>query len=276
VLLAELPLRAIPATPNLYLDEGQRVTATFQVYDRGRPATSSVPFNLSQNTASGGAPDNTVQAQTDANGFFELPLGRDHRLCAVVHPAGKSRGAEWPPNADQYLYVRPDAARRHANRRASADLGNVYANVLANWNALAPCMDNWLRLDDPEQVKAYAALLKLLTNPANFEHFRFMPVTRDMTAGERTLLYKFSRRGRCRDGGRAGHAADPQFHRIEPGDAARRNNLTRAVRRDEAQVPGTTRCRHKVSTKAATASSASEGACAATNRASSRQMPAIR
>ena len=52
-------------------------------------------------------------------------------------------------------------------------------------------MDNWLRLDDPAQVKAYAALLKLLTNPANFEHFRFMPVTRDMSAGERTLLLKF-------------------------------------------------------------------------------------
>ena len=52
-------------------------------------------------------------------------------------------------------------------------------------------MDNWLRLDDPAQVKAYAALLKLLTNSANFEHFRFMPVTRDMSADERTLLLKF-------------------------------------------------------------------------------------
>jgi hypothetical protein len=46
-------------------------------------------------------------------------------------------------------------------------------------------------LDDPAQVKSYAGLLKRLTDPANFEHFRFMPVTRDMTAGERTLLYKF-------------------------------------------------------------------------------------
>jgi hypothetical protein len=34
-------------------------------------------------------------------------------------------------------------------------------------------------------------VLKKLTDPANFEAFRFMPVTRDMTAGERTLLYKF-------------------------------------------------------------------------------------
>jgi hypothetical protein len=30
-----------------------------------------------------------------------------------------------------------------------------------------------------------------VTDPASFESFLFMPVTRDMSAGERTLLYKF-------------------------------------------------------------------------------------
>ena len=56
---------------------------------------------------------------------------------------------------------------------------------------MAPCMDNWLKLDDPVQVKAYAHVLKRLTDPANFEAYRFMPVTRDMSPGARTLLYKF-------------------------------------------------------------------------------------
>jgi hypothetical protein len=68
---------------------------------------------------------------------------------------------------------------------------NVYVNVLANWNAMAPCMDNWLLLNDPTQVITYANVLRRLTDPANFEHFLFMPVTRDMTVGERTLLNKF-------------------------------------------------------------------------------------
>jgi hypothetical protein len=68
---------------------------------------------------------------------------------------------------------------------------NVYVNVLANWNAMARCMDNWSKLDDPDQVKAYAAILKRLTDPANFEGFLFMPVTRDMSSGERALLYNF-------------------------------------------------------------------------------------
>ena len=56
---------------------------------------------------------------------------------------------------------------------------------------MATRMDNWLRLDDPAQVKAYAGVLKKLTDPSNFEAFRFMPVTRDMTQGERTLFWNF-------------------------------------------------------------------------------------
>jgi hypothetical protein len=194
VLLAELPLRAIPATPNLYLDEGERVTATFQVYDRGQPATSAVPFGLSQISASGGAIDNTVQAKTDANGLFELPLiGMSAGITAYVpwFSAAENPGPNgFNTQVNTYMYVRSRPADT-VIAELPPSWENVYVNVLANWNAMAPCMDNWLRLDDPAQVKAYAAMLKLLTNPANFEHFRFMPVTRDMSAGERTLLYKF-------------------------------------------------------------------------------------
>jgi len=56
---------------------------------------------------------------------------------------------------------------------------------------MAPCMDNWLRLGDQSQIRSFAPLLKRLTDKANFESFRFMPVVRDMTAGERSLLYRF-------------------------------------------------------------------------------------
>ena len=68
---------------------------------------------------------------------------------------------------------------------------NVYERVLANWNAMAPCMDNWLNLDDPVQVVNHAGVIKELTDPARFEAYIFMPVTRDMTKGERALLYAF-------------------------------------------------------------------------------------
>ena len=68
---------------------------------------------------------------------------------------------------------------------------NVYNTCLANWNAMAPCMDNWLDLKDPVQVKAYAKVLKRLTDPDNFEDFLYMPVTRDMTKAERQFLYDY-------------------------------------------------------------------------------------
>ena len=56
---------------------------------------------------------------------------------------------------------------------------------------MAPCMDNWLDLADPAQVHAFGAVLRKLTDPANFELYRYMPVVRDMTQGERTLLWAF-------------------------------------------------------------------------------------
>jgi len=40
-------------------------------------------------------------------------------------------------------------------------------------------------------VRSYASVIKTLTDPVNFENFRFMPVTRDMSNGQRTLLYNF-------------------------------------------------------------------------------------
>jgi hypothetical protein len=52
-------------------------------------------------------------------------------------------------------------------------------------------MDNWLDLNDPAQVHAFGPMLKKLTDPDNFELYRYMPVTRDMTDGERRLLWTF-------------------------------------------------------------------------------------
>jgi hypothetical protein len=192
-LLAELALRAIPATPNLYLDEGEDVTATFQVYDRGQPMPASVPLTLFQMNAGGANPDNVTRVTTDANGVLALTLtGTSGGITAYVPSLS---AADQPGNGintqvNTYMYVRMRPADA-ALDQLTPTWANVYAIVLANWNAMAPCMDNWLKLDDPVQVKAYAHILKRLTDPANFENFLFMPVTRDMTPGQRGLLYRF-------------------------------------------------------------------------------------
>jgi hypothetical protein len=193
-LLAELPLRAIPATPNLYLDENACVTATFQLYNRGLKAASSVPLTLFQMDASGAQPDKSTPMTTDKNGLLELRLtGISGGGITAYVPSFSD--ADQPteginPQVSTYMYVRTHPADADiASLTPTWD--NVYAKVLANWNAMAPCMDNWLKLDDPQQMRAYASLLKRLTDPAHLDDFLFMPVTRDMSAGQRALLYKF-------------------------------------------------------------------------------------
>jgi hypothetical protein len=68
---------------------------------------------------------------------------------------------------------------------------NVYRYVLISWKAMAPCMDHWLDLSDEEACAAMAPRLLRLTDPAMFDRFTFMPVTRDMTAGQRSLLQRW-------------------------------------------------------------------------------------
>jgi hypothetical protein len=94
------------------------------------------------------------------------------------------------PQTNTYMYVRTLPADSDI-AALSPTWDNVYQRVLADWNAMAPCMDNWLMLNDPTQIKRFATIIKRLTDPANFESYYFMPVTRDMSSGKRALLYKF-------------------------------------------------------------------------------------
>lgn len=194
VLLREQPFRAIPATPNLYLDETEQTTATFQVYSRGRHVTSPVPVTLSTMSADGGTIAASESLTTDATGLLSIPITAIPNG-GIVSFVASPNGADLPtrginPLVNTYMYVRT----RPADTQTGAlppTWANVYASVLTNWNAMAPCMDNWLRLDDPAQVTAYADVIKALTDPSRFESYLFMPVTRDMTIGQRTLLYRF-------------------------------------------------------------------------------------
>jgi hypothetical protein len=195
LLLLESGRRAVPEIPNLYLGEGESTTASFQVYDHGAPAGAGVPATMYKMSSDGGSIDSSSQLATDAEGRLSLPLTGVTGGGIVAYVPTLNDG-EPPPSqgintqTNTYLYVRSLPADADVSALAPT-WDNVYAKVLANWNAMAPCMDNWLNLDDPAQVRAYGPMLKHLTDPANFEIFRFMPVTRDMTPGGRDLLYRF-------------------------------------------------------------------------------------
>ena len=192
-LLTEAALRVIPSSPNVYLDEGTNQKVTFQAYQRGIPANGPLPLSVYTMTADGGAIANTASMQADANGVLTMNIqgtsgGTIPYVVASPNDPPPSGGID--TQANTYMYTRTLAADAQI-AALPATWPNVYSQVLANWNAMAPCMDNWLMLNDPLQVRKFAHIIKRLTDPANFEHYRYMPVTRDMTAGMRSLLYRF-------------------------------------------------------------------------------------
>ncbi|MCF3973983.1 hypothetical protein [Paracoccus salsus] len=191
--LEEAPLRAISDKPNCYLDEGSPGEATVQVYERGVPAGAGIDVTLSE---LGASQPTALSLKTDSSGQVTFPLSAS---------AGNVTGLVLQPGPDPTLPVTVNSFNVLRSTYmylrvlpADDDIAalpptwqNVHDHVLSNWEAMAPCMDNWLRLGDEAQVRSYGPLIKKLTDPANFEDFRFMPVTRDLTQGQRRLLYNF-------------------------------------------------------------------------------------
>ena len=193
LLLREAALRACPEEPNVYLDAGEATALRVLVLDRGAPVTTPAVVTLAPQ---GGAPDQGVtQAVSAGVATFPLTGGAGAVTGYVLLP---SRGTSAAPVTTAFPMIDPQLTDYFYLRVLPADAAiaaleptwaNVYARVLSEWQAMAPCMDNWLRLDDPDQVRAYGHLLRRLTDKARFEDFRYMPVTRDLSAGKRALLY---------------------------------------------------------------------------------------
>jgi hypothetical protein len=190
VLLAETALRAIPAVPNLYLDEGESASLDVLVLDRGAPAGAGIPVVMANPSSSTPA---SVTRVTDAHGMATFGLaGTSGQIESFVFAPGQ--GASIPsavdPQTTTYAFVRTLPADADI-ARLPPTWENLHRHVLRNWHAMAPCMDNWLDLGNPDQIRSFAPMLRQLTDKAHFEWFRFMPVTRDMSAGARALLYAF-------------------------------------------------------------------------------------
>jgi len=190
-LLVEQALRAIPFDPNLYVDQGDPAQAQVQVYDRGVPAGAGIQVTMTELGSVGTPPT----ATPDANGVAGFPLATSSpAVIGLVYQPGPDpvpvTANSFDPQLFTYTYLRVlPADAQFATMDPTWQ--NVHDNVLSYWEAMAPCMDNWLHLGDEAQVRAYAKVIRKLTDPGYFERFRYMPVTRDLTKGQRTLLYNF-------------------------------------------------------------------------------------
>jgi hypothetical protein len=78
----------------------------------------------------------------------------------------------------------------------------VYRSVLRSYDAIAPRMSNIVDLGDEAAVRTFARRFLDVVDDSLFESARYMPVTRDLSRGKRTLLRRFCRR--LLDGGPVG------------------------------------------------------------------------
>jgi hypothetical protein len=69
----------------------------------------------------------------------------------------------------------------------------VYENILSTYDAIAPRMSNIVDLADAGSVRTFARRILEVTESGLFESARYMPVTRDLSRGKRTLLQRFCR-----------------------------------------------------------------------------------
>lgn len=188
--LSEQAFRAIPNNPNLYIDFGESTTTDVLVLNKGVPAGSNIKVAM---VLDGSSTTSPATALTNPDGIATFNIqgvkGQVEGFLLIPNPDSSSP-TSINTQTTTYMYV-----RTYPGNDTIAELEptweNVYKYCLSNWNAMAPCMDNWLDLQNEAQVKAYGQMIKRLTDPANFESFRFMPVTRDMTQVERKLLYDF-------------------------------------------------------------------------------------
>jgi len=188
--LSEQALRAIPTNPNLYIDFGESRTTDVLVLNKGVPAKGGIKVAM---VLDGSSTTSPATAVTNPDGIATFNIqgvkGQVEGYLLIPNPDSSSP-TSINTQTTTYMYI-----RTYPGNDTIAELEptweNVYKYCLANWNAMAPCMDNWLDLKDEAQVRAYGQMIKRLTDPANFESFMFMPVTRDMTRVERKLLYDF-------------------------------------------------------------------------------------
>lgn len=189
-LLSEQLLTVVTDKANIYLEQGESATVELRALERGRPPSSPVSITMAEI----GGPLPPTQVVTGEDGTVVVPI-----------QASSSGSWSWllvpwrdrPPTApsadpavSEYLVLRI-APLDDQIARMEPTWQNVHEQVLRDWEALAPCMDNWLSLGDERQVTRHAKLIRQLTSRDRFEHYRYMPVTRDLSKGQRTLLHRW-------------------------------------------------------------------------------------
>jgi hypothetical protein len=230
VALQQASLVAETDQRGVYLDEGEQQTITVQVYENGVPASGdNISVLVAQYYEDPGDPSNQFPyvLVTDANqgdaclqlndGQYQLVLpvtdGAVSFSLTSVNPGtamlgffpfyGSNQPQPAPggvngfPSSQTTSYYAVVRCLGFDNGLLSLpddqiNWDNTYQIVLQVYNLVYPKMSVYADLGDQTTVENMAArILRATEYPQNFDWTMFMPVTREMSAGKRSLLRRF-------------------------------------------------------------------------------------
>src|SRR6266536_3283337 len=197
-MLAEAPVMAESDDRCVYLQQGEPATVRFAALARGAPLVEPVRFLVTDEPGTDARrpvvelPE-TIEVGGRADGVLALRAANPG--CTVVRLARSPGARRLDPARDPYVSVRvlpTDDYGHLGDDELTFPL--VYQEVLRYYHLLHPAMGQVLDLSDEQVVTAAAETLLRRTEPGDWQRTRYMPRTRDLSAGKRRLLERWCRK----------------------------------------------------------------------------------
>lgn len=217
--LTEVALRAWSEDANAYLDQSDPAKdIVVRVHERGRVPAGEMRVQVSVR-----GPDGPLVVPLDvAAGTGSVSLSVSPGTAGVRHliyqPHRATEAAPAPaslnPGSSDLTTIRtlPHDDEWAAEILAAGRVGwdVVHRDILRSYEIVTPRMSNIIDFSDPDAVRTFARRFLEVTDPALFESARYMPVTRDLSAGKLRVLRAFCARFvPGADAGPAGLVASP-------------------------------------------------------------------
>jgi hypothetical protein len=194
-MLVEAPVMVESDDRCVYLQQGESATVRFVALARGAPLAEPVRFLVLDEPGTGARPPvvrfpETLDIGGRADGVLTVQAANPG--CTVIRLARSPGGRRLDTARDSYVGVRvlPEDDYGHLEED-EVDFSLVYREVLRYYHLLHPAMSRRLDLSDEQLVSASAAALLSRTDPDIWRRARYMPRTRDLSAGKRRLLERW-------------------------------------------------------------------------------------
>lgn len=206
VALRESPLIAVCDARDVYVEEGVPSEVTVAVRERGRLPSAAVnvavfPYGRNQAALPANPSLTPVVLQPGASGNATLPIVPTApglvNFGLFPFPAANPAPIQPPGlnvNAHTYVSVRVmpfDNVLEASTPDSALTFSFLFREILQVYDIIYPRMSTFIDFTDRNAVEANANGIKSLIQDSLFEGNRYMPVTRDMSAGKRRLLARW-------------------------------------------------------------------------------------